>query len=78
MGTGYQASWDALFFKLLATSGSPGAYYSRWNVNAAPADGQVPGATLFAPEGDTVVTCAGNVATLVRQPSGSYSIISPF
>jgi hypothetical protein len=62
VGTGYQASWDAMFFKALAYSGSPGAYYSRWGVNAAN--------NLFAKPESTVDNVAANVAQLAYKLAG--------
>lgn len=62
MGTAYQASWDAMFFADLAYLGSPGAYYSRWGVNAAN--------SLFADPLTTVDNVACNVAQLSYRMAG--------
>lgn len=66
VGTGYQASWDAMFFKALAYSGSPGAYYSRWGVNFAN--------HLFAQPESTVDNVAANVAKLAYKLEGGHLV----
>jgi len=68
VGTGYQASWDALFFKMLAYSGSPGAYYSRWGVNA--------NGDLFAEPTSTVANVAANVAQLSHKLAGGRLVLT--
>lgn len=67
VGTGYQASWDALFFRMLAYSGSPGAYYSRWGVNADNG--------LFAKPESTVTNVAANVAQLGYKLAGGRLVV---
>lgn len=63
----YQASFDALFFKLLAQSGSPGAYYSRWGVNTAPSG-------PFSAPALAVDTVATNVAQLAYRMTGGLLV----
>ena len=53
---------------MLAYSGSPGAYYSRWGVNAAN--------NLFAAPGSTVANVAANVAQLAHKLAGGPSTSS--
>jgi len=37
VGDAYQASWDALFFKLLVATGATDAYYARWGLSTGAA-----------------------------------------
>lgn len=71
VGTGYQASWDALFLKKLVHSGSRGAYYSRWGVSANYQE--LPG-SLFADPELTVTNVAANVAKLGYKLAGGRLI----
>lgn len=68
VGAGFQASFDALLFKLLVSSGCEHSYYSRWGANAANG--------LFCPAESTVDNVATNVARLAYRMAGSQLIHS--
>ena len=61
VGDPYQGSWDALFYKLLVASGSPGAYYARWGLSTG---------FLFAPAAEVVDNVAANLARLAYTQAG--------
>jgi hypothetical protein len=63
VGDAYQASFDALMFKLVVSSGAPQGYLSRWGVNAD--------TSVFQTQDRTVDNVATNVARLCYSMAGS-------
>ena len=62
VGAAYQGSWDALLFKLLAGTGAPEAYYSRWGLGFQP--------DVFADPAGSADSVATNVARLTYALAG--------
>jgi len=58
VGDAYQASWDALFFKLLVATGAPDVYYSRWGLSTG---------APFAAAADVADNAAANLARLAER-----------